>query len=258
MKTLITIAVVLSVLYPARAQQPNTEQLNKEQALNYFAQATINWEKSSTAGMHAEMVMLKKSVENGKTVVSYRIKVTGAPPLKKYKLVAWPITFASPVDVMDGLMIDASGRVGCPPHSKDSCSRNFDGMEIPIKYEPSKGEIYRNALVSSDTKSRVFFSVVPEPITGRDGACSLDVVQVQPSFELVLIHARGFQPSEAVMFHTRSYEEVHEVQPIADAQGQFWVPLTPYVEGKTSGTTDITTKGSKCSPSISFKWGAAQ
>jgi hypothetical protein len=239
---------------PAAQPKPATS----EQALSYFAQATIHWESSNTAGMRAEMILLKKGVEKGQNVAEYKIKVTGASRLKKYSLISWPITFLNPVTVMDGLMVNANGAVGCPAHSNDTCSRNFDGVEIKIKYAPAKGEIYRNALVSKDQKSRVFFSIVPDPITAKDGACSLEVIRLQPAFELVLVSGRGFQPSEPVAFHTNSAGETHSVQTQANEKGQFWAPFTPYTEGKTSGTAAVTAKGSKCSPSISFNWGPTQ
>lgn len=273
MKTpiLTAILVVLSVAgvqkQPAApAKKPATPQnqaaapqsLSREQALSYFAQATIGWEKASTPGMRAEMVLLNKGAPNGKPVTIYKIKVTGAQPLRKYSLEIWPITFSNPGTVMEGLMIDTQGRVGCPAQSSDSCSRNFDGKEISLSYSPTKGEIYRNALISTDRKSRVFFSVVPDPILGRDGVCSLEVLRLQPAFELALIHGRGFKPGESVAFHSQSYQEVHDVEAKADQQGQFWVPFTPYVEGKTSGTTSVTGKSATCAPTVSFNWGAGQ
>jgi hypothetical protein len=271
MKTPIFAIILLAASLPgiqtkqaAPAKQPASQTkaaapqtLSREQALNYFAQATIGWEKANTPGMRAEMLSLEKGVKNGKPVAIYKIKVTGAPPLKKYSLEIWPITYSNPGTVMEGLMIDPQGRVGCPAHSADSCSKSFDGSEISLSYSPTKGEIYRNALISTDKKTRVFFSVVPDPIIGREGACSLEVLRLQPAFELALIHGRGFKAGEPVAFHSQSFQEVHDVEAKADQQGQFWVPFTPYIEGKTSGTTSVTGKSAACSPTVSFNWGPA-
>jgi hypothetical protein len=239
---------------PDQQSQPSVE----EKVASYLAQATINWEKSSTPGMHAELILLKKDIEKGRNVVVYKMKVTGAPRSQKYKLMSWPITFADPVTVMDGLMINASGAVGCPEHSTDTCSRTFDGVEIPMQYAPARGEIFRNALISKDQKSKIFFSIVPDPIIGKDAACSLEIIRLQPAFELVLVSARGFQPADPVAVHTNSAGEIHDVQAQADAKGQFWVPFTPFVEGKTTGAAEVTARGKKCAPSVSFNWGAGQ
>ncbi|HWZ42349.1 MAG TPA: hypothetical protein VNW97_02690 [Candidatus Saccharimonadales bacterium] len=243
------------------AQKPPAAQpkpVTGEQAMAYFAQATINWESSSTAGMRAEMVLLKKGIEKGQNVVEYKIKVTGASRLQKYSLITWPITLLNPATALEGLIVNASGAVGCPAHSNDSCSRAFDGQEIKIKYAPARGEIYRNALVSKDQKSRVFFSIVPDPILAKDAACTLEIIRLQPAFELVLVSGRGFQPSEPIAFKSNSAGETHGVQAQADLKGRFWAPFTPYVEGKTTGTAEVSARGSKCAPSISFNWGPAQ
>jgi len=259
-KMTIIVFAVFSLLAAhaqgAPAQQPQPS--DGEKAFTYFAQATINWEKASTPGMRAEVILLKRSVEQGQNVVAYKMKVTGASRFQKYTLISWPITYADPITVMDGLMIDANGAVGCPAHSNDTCSRNFDGVEIRMKYAPARGEIYRNALISKDQKSKIFFSIVPDPIISKDAACSLEIIRLQPSFELVLVSARGFQPSEPVAFHSNSAGEIHDVQAQANEKGQFWVPFTPFVEGKTTGSAEVTARGKKCAPSVSFNWGAGQ
>jgi hypothetical protein len=261
MQKMIILVFVLFSFLAAHAQDVSAQQSQpsvEEKVASYLAQATINWEKSSTPGMHAEAVLLKKGVEQGKNVVAYKMKVTGAPRSQKYALISWPIIFADPVTVMDGLMINASGAVGCPEHSTDTCSHSFDGVEIKMKYAPARGEIFRNALISKDQKSKIFFSIVPDPIIGKDAACSLEVIRLQPAFELVLVSARGFQPAEPVAFHTNSAGEIHDVQAQADAKGQFWVPFTPLVEGKPTGAAEVTARGKKCAPSVSFSWGAGQ
>jgi len=240
----------------APAAQPKP--VTGEQAMAYFAQATINWESSNTAGMRAEMILLKKGVVKGQNIAEYKIKVTGASRLQKYSLITWPITLLNPVTALDGLIVNGSGAVGCPAHSNDTCSRTFDGQEIKIQYAPAKGEIYRNALVSKDQKSRVFFSIVPDPIITKDATCSLEIIRLQPAFELVLVSGRGFQPSEPIAFNTNSAGETHVVQAMADPKGRFWAPFTPYVEGKTTGTAQVSARGGKCAPSISFNWGTAR
>ena len=159
---------------------------------------------------------------------------------------------------MEGLAIDKSGAVVCPPRSPDSCANHFAGAEIKMKYAPTKGEILRSALISKDQKYRIFFSTVPDPIIKRDAACSLELVQLSPGYGLVLIRAKGFLPAENVTIHTKSYDEVNDAGVRANSQGEFWAPLTPFVKDKNKGTTDVLAKGSKCSLELSFNWGAGQ
>jgi hypothetical protein len=255
MWNLIILAIVLSNLSIGQNKQSPED---PAAILARTAQATVNWDQSSSPGMKAELLLLKKGEVKGNLVVTYRLKVTGALLNQRYALMSWPIMFPNPVQVMDGLAINESGAVVCPAHSAASCSKNFDGAEIKLEYAPVKGEILRSALISADRKSRIFFSIVPEPIIKKDASCSLEVVRLSPGYELVLIRAKGFPPAETVAFHTKSYDEVHDVSVKTSAQGEFWAPLTPFVKDQQKGTTDVLAKGSKCAPALSFNWGKGQ
>ncbi len=240
------------------AQQTTSAQEDPAAMAAQNAQATINWDKASSPGMKAEMVLVKKGQMKGHLAVTYRVKVTGAPENQRYVLMSWPIMFPKPLAVMDGLAIDSNGVVFCPAHSTGGCAKNFDGLPINMEYAPVKGEVLRSALISADQKSKIFFSIVPDPIVTKDGTCSLELMRLSPGFELVLIRARGFSAGESVAFHTQSYDEVHDVSVKASPQGEFWAPLTPFVAGRESGVSNVTAKGSKCAPALSFNWGEGQ
>src|SRR5436305_362273 len=182
------------------AQQTTSAQEDPAQT----AQTTISWDKASSTGMKAEMLLVRKGELKGHLAVTYRVKVTGAPENQRYVLMSWPITFPKPLAVMDGLAIDANGLVFCPAHSTGGCAKNFDGLPINMEYAPVKGEVLRSALISADQKSKIFFSVVPDPIVTKDGSCSLELVRLSPGFELVLIRARGFAAGESVAFQSQS------------------------------------------------------
>ena len=253
---LITIATILSSL--SFGQQKNSPQEDPAILAAKNAQATIDWEQRTSPGMKAELLLIRKGELKGHLTVTYRVKVTGAPENQRFVLMSWPIMFPNPVAVMDGLVINQNGLVVCPAHSADSCAKNFDGAEIKMEYTPVKGEILRSALISADRRSRVFFSIVPDPIITKDGACSLELVRLSPGYELVLIRAKGFPANDNVAFHTQSYDEVHNVSVKTNPQGEFWAPLTPFVTGKQNGTTNVSANGSKCAPTLSFNWGAGQ
>lgn len=236
---------------PAQPQPPSDEELMAK-----TAQATINWDKSSSPGVKAEVLLIKKDQANGKPLMQYHLKVSGAPKNKLYNLIAWPIMVAQPATIMEGLAIAADGTVGCPPNSDRSCAQRFKGAELRLTYTPGIGEIYRHALISEDHATRIFFSVVPAPMIEQDKTCSLEIVRLSPRFELALIRGKGFTPGEQISFHTQSYQEAHDSQPKINPQGEFWATLTPSVKGRTMGTTQVMVKGKSCAPSLSFEWGS--
>ncbi|HMC30121.1 MAG TPA: hypothetical protein VKL99_04750 [Candidatus Angelobacter sp.] len=227
-----------------------------EAKLTQTATATINWDKSTTAGAKAEVQLIKKDQANGKPLIQYRLKITGAPRNKLYNLIAWPIMMAEPATIMEGLAIAADGTVGCPPNSDRSCAQRFKGAELKLTYTPAIGEIFRHALISEDHQTRIFFSIVPAPMVENDKSCSMEVVRLSPRFELALIRGRGFTPGEQLSFHTQSYQEAHDSQPKVDPNGEFWAVLTPFVKGRTIGTVEVSARGKSCAPALSFQWGS--
>lgn len=234
---------------PATEEQVQTR-------LNQTAAATVRWEENTSPGLTANVQLIKKDQVNGKPVMEYRLKVTGAPRNKLYKLMAWPITFPDPVKMMEGLAIAADGTVGCPKDSTKSCAQLIKGTELKLTYSPGLGEIFRHALVSEDGRSNIFFSLVPAPMTENDKSCSLEVVELEPGFGLAIVRGKGFTPGEQVALHTQSYQEVHDQQPKANPQGEFWATLSPWVKGRTMGTTQVSVKGRACAPALSFEWGS--
>jgi hypothetical protein len=238
---------------PAEAQpQPPTDEVLMEK----MAQATIDWDKKTTPGAKVDVQLTRKDQVDGKPVMQYRVKVSGAPKNKFYSLMAWPITLAVPATMMEGLVIAADGTVGCPPDSTKSCAQHMKGAELKLTYSPGIGEIYRHALVSEDRASALFFSIVPAPMIEHDKTCSLEIVRLTPKFELAVIRGKGFVPGDQLSFHTLSYQEAHDSQPKANAQGEFWAVLSPYIKGRTMGTTEVTVKGKSCAPALSFEWGS--
>lgn len=244
---------------PKSAQTPHGAPAAEEQVqarLNQTAAATVRWEENTSPGLTANVQLIKKDQVNGKPVMQYRLKVTGAPRNKLYKLEAWPITFPDPVKMMEGLAIAADGTVGCPKDSNRSCAQMIKGSELKLTYSPGLGEIFRHALVSEDGRSQIFFSIVPAPLTESDKSCTLEVLELEPGFGLAIVRGKGFTPGEQVAFHTQSYQEVHDLQPTVTPQGEFWATLSPWVKGRTTGTTQVSVKGKTCAPKIAFEWGS--
>ena len=236
---------------PTLAQMP-TDQVLMEKT----AEATIDWDKKTIPGAKVDVLLIKKDQVDGKPLMQYHVKVNGAPKNKFYTLMTWPITLAAPVIMVEGLVIAADGTVGCPPDSTKSCAQRMKGAELKLTYTPGIGEIFRHALVSEDHTARIFFSIVPAPMVEHDRACSLEIVRLSPKFELALIRGKGFSPGEPVTLHTDSYQEVHDSQTKANPQGEFWVTLTPFVKGRTMGTTQVSAKSKGCAPALAFEWGS--
>jgi hypothetical protein len=73
--------------------------------------------------------------------------------------------------------------------------------------------------------------------------------------ELVLIRGKGFQPNEPVGFESTSYEQTHMLTDQLDVNGEYQLPMQPFVAGKSGGSTEIKLSGAKCAPVLKFQWG---
>ena len=100
---------------PAKPQPPSDEELMAK-----TAQATIDWDNSTTKGAKVDVLLIKKDQAEGKPVMQYRLKVSGAPKNKLYTLMAWPITIAR-----------AGNNDGWPGH----CGRRHRGMPAELRQE---------------------------------------------------------------------------------------------------------------------------
>lgn len=240
---------------PSHTTTTKTQAPTDEQMMQKTAEATIDWDKSSTPGTRVDVLLTKNEQLNNRPVMQYHLKVSGAPLTKLYSLISWPITAAAPVTMMEGLAIAKDGTVGCPSNSTQSCGQRMKGAELKLTYAPDIGEIYRHALISEDHSSRIFFSIVPAPMVEHDKACSLEIIRLSPRFELAVIRGKGFVPGDVLNFHTASYQDVHDSHPKVNVQGEFWGVVSPFVAGKNMGTMQVSVKGKSCSPSLSFEWG---
>jgi hypothetical protein len=246
---------------PATLPNSNPDPLAGNAAAQRTVTATKRWLAGtmSTPGMSAQLREISRANVKGKLEVQYHIFVTGAPKDPTYTLVDWPPNYPDPAPSIAGLSILDDGLVVCAGRATDQCSHpdKPGKTDVPVKlvFYPLDGEIYRLALVSQDQKVKVFLAVIPAPIQATDNGCTLEVVSLRLKNQLVLIRGKGFQPKESVGFESTSYEQTHTLTDQVDANGEYQLPMQPFVAGKSGGTTEIKLSGAKCAPALTFKWG---
>ena len=233
---------------------------------NAAAQRTVTATKRwlagtmSTPGMTAQLREIARANVKGKLEAQYHIFVTGAPKDQTYTLVDWPPNAPDPSPSIAGLSVLEDGLVVCAGRATDQCSNpdKPEKKDAPVKlvFYPLDGEIYRLALVSQEQKAKVFFAVIPAPIQATDNGCRLEVISLRLKNELVLVRGKGFQPNESLVFQSKSDERTQERPDKADANGEYQLPMQPFVAGKTGGTTEIKLIGAKCAPVLKFQWGS--
>jgi hypothetical protein len=248
-------------LTPLTQQNSSPDPLAGNAAAQRTVTATKRWLAGtmSTPGMSAQLREISRGQVNGKLEVQYHIFVTGVPKDQNYTLVDWPPNHPDPAPSIAGLSILDDGLVVCAGRATDQCSHpnKPEKKDAPLKlvFYPLDGEIYRLALVSQDQNAKIFFAVIPAPIQATDNGCTLEVVSLRLKNELVLIHGKGFQPNESVGFESTSYEQTHTLTEQVDTNGEYQLPMQPFLAGKSGGTTEIKLSGAKCAPVLKFQWG---
>jgi hypothetical protein len=248
---------------PSTQQDSNRDPFAGNAAAQRTVTATKKWLAGtmSTPSMSAQLREISRANIKGKLEVQYHIYVTGVPQDQTYTLVDWPPNAPDPSASIAGLSVLEDGLVVCAGRATDQCSNpdKPEKKDAPVKlvFYPLDGEIYRLALVSQDQKTKVFFAVIPAPIQATDNGCTLEVVSLRLKNELVLIRGKGFQPNESVAFHSKSYDQTQtrEDPNKVDANGEYQLPMEPFVKGQDRGTTEIKLQGATCAPVLTFKWG---
>jgi hypothetical protein len=264
--TLLAAALYFATLtfsHSFTPQDSNRDPLAGNAAAQRTVTATKRWLAGtmSTPGMTAQLKEISRGQVKGKLEVQYHIFVTGAPKDQTYTLIDWPPNIPDPSPSISGLSILDNGLVVCAGRATDQCSYpdKPEKKDAPVKlvFYPLDGEIYRLALVSQDQKAKIFFAVIPAPIQVTDNGCTLEVISLRLKNQLVLIRGKGFQPNESVLVQSKSGEQTQspEAPGKADANGEYQLPMEPFVNSQDRGTTEIKLQGAKCAPTLTFKWG---
>src|ERR1700738_1513539 len=265
----ISIAACLSLApctFPDNSfaqQDSNRDPLAGDAAAQRTVTATKRWLAGtmSTPGMAAQLREIARATVKGNLEVQYHIFVTGAPKDQTYTLIDWPPNAPDPSPSIAGLSILDDGLVVCAGRATDQCSHpdkpEKKDAAVKLVFYPLDGEVYRLALVSQDQKAKIFFAVIPAPIQATDNGCTLEVVSLRLKNELVLIRGKGFQPNETVVLQSKSYEQAQTREGLdkADANGEYQLPMEPFIKGKDRGTTEVKLQGANCAPVLTFNWG---
>ena len=256
----LILLAFLGLLSPHQtgAQQSGGDSAAKEKKLGDMASRTYEWMqgKLSSPGMTADVREVGRSNDTGKLMVQFQVFVTGAPKDKIYTLIKWPVTDEALSEGMKGLSLGEDGIVMCAGKTRGQCGDpNAQDNPAIFRLQSTPGEIFRFALISTDNKTHIFFTIIPDPLINTSGKCSLEAIRLLPGFEMALIRAKGFQPNEELGYFDKSVDEVIDHKIKADSSGGYVSMLLPGVIGHDNGTENVKITGAGCAPEVTFNWG---
>ena len=249
----ITISIALLSGLEVNGQNvPDTSNSTAQSAAANLVRMHEAWgPKAST--LNASLVIME-SARSGQTI-KFRLVAGGVPRDGVYSLVAWPVTQKGPSEALRGVTLDASGLAICAgmPGTCGAADKPNDPIDLSLR--PIPGEPVRLGLVSADGATKLFAKLVPIPLRGEDGGCSVEAVLLTPGAELVLIAGSGFPSNSELTMDSDSDGERHSAAGKADADGRYVTAILPFKQGMASGTARVNLKAAKCSPSVSVRWG---
>jgi hypothetical protein len=196
---------------------------------------------------------IQESSRSGRTI-KFRLSAEGVAKDAIYSIVAWPVTQKQPVEVQQGVTLDASGLAICAG-TPTTCRGDKPNDPIDLVFQPAPGEPLRLGLVSAGGAIKVFAKIVPVPLRGEDRGCTVEGALLTPGSELVLIEGSGFPPNSVLTMDSDSEGERHSQKSKADAGGRYASAMLPYKQGVAGGTLKVDLKSAECSPSVRIPWG---
>jgi hypothetical protein len=195
-----------------------------------------------------------KEISHDGQVFKFRLYGKGLSKDAVFSLMSWPVNQKSPGQSLPGVMLDESGMAICAGKPGTCGSPDTPNDPIDLIFQPIPGEPFRVGLFSPDGV-KVLAKVVPLPLRGEDGGCTVEATLLTPGAEAVLIEGAGFPANGDLVMDSSSEGERHRENAKAGADGEYVTAIMPYKQGFASGTLRVKLKSKKCSPSVEVPWG---
>jgi len=208
----------------------------------------------NSPGVELSLKEINRSRSTDRTLVTYSLFATGFPQKAIFTLYQVDLD-GSVVKILEHVTLDNQGQAICGGRGP-ICRENGPGDAVDLVVYGAKGEPKRFALASEgEHVFKGFIAVIPFPNDVADKSCKLQSVLGTSKGELMFIQGTGFESNSNLTITTQSYEEKHQYNTRADANGFYFATLMPYVAGKKSGETRFEVKSRSCDPEIKFEWG---
>lgn len=145
-------------------------------------------------------------------VVQYHIYLNGAPPEKLYTESQLAVGADEMTPVMEGISIGKKGLLICAGRNALQCGdaqRPDDPIEFTV--QPLKGEPFRFAFESGDTKTKIGMMIVPDPVEAHNKGCTLSAVRLSANFQLAFIYGEGYPPDTDIHYRFSSESQSDKV-----------------------------------------------
>jgi hypothetical protein len=80
---------------------------------------------------------------------------------------------------MEGLSLLQDGLISCAGRTPEQCGDpNKIDDPVELTFNPATGEVFRMALISQNQKTKLFFAIVPDPVTKSHNGCVIEAIRL--------------------------------------------------------------------------------
>jgi hypothetical protein len=209
----------------------------------------------ATPGIRLELIEVPSSEAVGAQVLGYRIAATGLPTGLVVNV--WTKPFGHGFhEVASAFQVEETGRLVSAQNVKDAGLRYLDQIVLrPAPEAYPRGATWQVAVASDDRTVTSFAKVIPRPIIGRDGPCTVWLELVSHRGDRFLVSGSGFAPGDDVTVESRYSGRIRKKPQRVSATGLLPAELISHAAMGDDRSAFYSVKGRTCEVTLAYWWG---
>ena len=209
--------------------------------------------RRATPGLRLDLIELPAITTTDFATTRYRMRVSGLP--RGVVFGVWTKDFGHSFhEVATGFQMDASGVMVSSDLDGAGRPRQLDEMVLDPGPSYPRGAIWEVALASVDLTLTAFATVIPRPITARDGPCTVSLELVTRRGDRFVATGSGFPPDEDVVIELWYAGRMIQKRRRVTAEGQLPPDVISHGADGTDRSARYTVKGRTCEVAVEYEW----
>jgi hypothetical protein len=219
-----------------------------------FAHEAVPFDtRRATPGLEIELNEIPSTASAASPTVRYRVRASGLPRDLVFGI--WARDFGHGFhEVATGLrMVESGGLVSGGP---DAPGRPEGRDELIIEPGPYPyGAVWEVALASADLTLTAFTKVIPYPLRGQDGLCTVSLELASRRGERFVASGSGFVPGETIVTDLRYAGQTVQKTFRASPGGSLPTNVISHGGSSNDSRARYTAKGRSCEVTVDYEWG---
>lgn len=208
----------------------------------------------ATPGLHLELTELPAPPSPASATARYRLRASGLPHGVVFGV--WTKHFGHSFhEVATGFRMDESGGMVSNELDGTGQPRRLDEMILDPGPSYPRGAVWDVALASVDLTLTAFATVIPYPITVREGPCTVSLELVSRRGDRFVATRAGFAPDEDVVTELSYAGRMIQKRWRASAEGRLPPEVISHGASSTEHRARYAVKSRSCDVAIEYDLG---